>query len=274
MNDVLEPEIDLVAVAYKAPDETQKFLESLRHVSVPFSLTVVDNSPENTPGVTRVLQEMIPVVSHMAMCTSTHLVSPGENLGYARAINLGSQIGTAPFLAALNCDILFEPPEDVVAQTLSHFLSNPDVGIIGPRTTDSFDRFTHAGIVTQPNGRDEHRLWMHLDLGQCNDVIDVPTVSGATYFVRRSVWDELTKCLLYQEVATNAVGAFLPTDHFYEETWCSYHARAHGHRVVYLGTVKMIHEWHKSSPVGSMKMKSAEDYFRVACANHGIELTF
>lgn len=257
--------IDLVAVAYQAPAETQRMLESLQHISVPHTLTVVENNSPD-PAVRQLLADWIKDAP-----AGYQVLLSDLNLGYARAINLGALVGDAPYLAALNCDIRFEP--GCVEQVLEYFDTHPDVAVVGPRTTDGFGRLTHAGI-TNDGVRDQHRAWLQPDHPGVHDVLDVPTVSGATYFMRRSVWTDLTACPEYREVAPEATGAFLPTKHFYEETWFSYHARAHGHRVVYLGTAHMIHEWHRSSPVGSITLNEAEQYFRRACAAHDLELTW
>lgn len=264
--------IDLVAVAYQAPKETERFLGSLRTLTVPFTLSVIENhSPDETVRtvISKYLEQSPP-----SSAVWQEAIFMDGNYGYAKAINYGVHLGDAPYIAALNCDIEVLP--GCVEEIIRYFDEHSDVGVIGPRTTDSGGRFTHAGITNAGHGsRDLHRGWQNTDRGQFQDVIDVPTVSGATYFVRRSVWDELTACQVYQdEIAPECEGAFLPTQHFYEETWCSYHARAHGHRVVYLGTAHMIHQWHKSSAVGSIPLDDAEEQFRRACKHHDIELTW
>jgi len=261
--------VDLVAVAYQAPSETERFLTSLANVDVPFTLCVVENNSPD-PKVREILERDIKDVLNLDMCLDASLVFNGTNEGYARAINYGVDLGSAPYLAALNCDTQF-----LVGQTypiVQYFEDHAEVGVIGPRTTDLNNRLTHAGIFRTPAGHDAHRAWLNKDISNFWDVrTDVTTVSGATYFARRTMWQELTCCPIYQRVAPEARGAFLPTDHFYEETWCSYHARKHGWQIAYLGTSHMIHEWHRSSPQGSIPMKEARALFRHACAAHGIE---
>lgn len=266
----MEPVINLYAVAYQAPEETLGFLQSLRHVSVPFSLTVVENASPD-PRVQEVLRGLpFAEVKALAMCTNAEVVYNEKNVGYARAINRASTAGSAPYLAALNCDVLFEETVDVVGDIVNYFEANPNVGVIGPRTVDQHKRLTHGAIISTGVASEQHRHWLQPDRGQASDVLSVPTVSGATYFVRRTTWDELTRCTAYQEAAPGAEGAFLPTDHFYEETWCSYHARAHEWEVVYLGTTWMRHLWHRSSPTGSQDMNGPRTFFRQACRVHGI----
>lgn len=270
---VERPVIDLVAVAYQAPGETERFLASLDKVGVPFTLTVVENASPD-PDVLKILDKKREYVEAIPECLEYTVLAEQYNFGYAKACNLGASLrkDSAKYLALLNCDIKFE--EDCVEKIVAHFESHPQVGIVGPRTTTSDGRLTHAGIIRMPNGHDQHRAWLEPDNLVFTDTLQVPTVSGATYFVRRLTWDELTECKPYQEAAGGALGAFLPTSHFYEETFCSYHAYAHGWLVNYLGSAKMIHEWHRSSPVGSVSLSSTEAFFRRACMHHGIELTF
>lgn len=260
--------IDLVAVAYRAPQETARFLRSLEVVEVPFTITVVENnSPE--PDVRSILEMAWPQVEQIPTCVGARLVFNGDNVGYARACNQGASHGTAPVIALLNCDT--EWRDGVGERILRTFGQQRKAGVIGPKTTDLKGRLTHSGITKDLSGRDNHRHWMAHDLGQADDVIDVPTVSGATYFILRELWNELTTCPVYQNVAPDARGAFLPTKHYFEETFCSYHAQAHGWRVVYDGGAHMIHEWNKSDPRTSSSLwNESRDYFLSACSAHGI----
>lgn len=266
-----KPELDLVAVAYQAPVETARFLDSLGLVDVPFTLTIIDN---NSPNQT--VREAINLYRHKVefnhYCVGFLPIYNAENVGYAKAINHGVALGTAPIVAALNCDTQFLRKSASEIVSFFNEPANERVGIIGPRTVSSENRLTHAGIVrNEALKQDLHRGWLHpSDGNNFRDTIEVPTVSGATYFARRTMWNELTNCPIYQEIAPSAKGAFLPTQHFYEETWCSYHARAHDWSIKYCGRIDMIHEWHKSSVIGSQDMEEPRKYFEEACKAHGI----
>lgn len=266
-----EPVFDLVAVAYKAAEESRRFIQSLEILELPFTLTLVDNDLGQSP-VHSLLPEWTEKVGHLPNCVESRLVVMDENVGYARACNRGAKDGRAPFLGLLNMDTRFVNYQ-CLTKIRHAFDEDERVGIVGPRTTDSTGRLTHAGILRSDDGRDKHRFWLRRDQGQANDWLDVPTVSGATYFVRRATWDELTECPTYQEYA-EAEGAFLPTRHFYEETFCSYHARAHDWRVVYAGGAHMIHEWHRSSSPkeSSSHWADSKRMFEEALTAHGIEV--
>ena len=267
----MQPVVDLVACAYQAPVETEGFLRSLEHVGLTFTLSVIENSSPDD-SVREVLKgPALDAVRALPNCVDVQVIFNEYNVGYARAINHGVTLGTAPYVAALNTDVAFLPNDAV--QTLVAFMDRDEkVGIVGPRTVDQADRLTHAGIIATGPLNEQHRHWLYRDIGQASDVIDVPTVSGATYFFRRKMWDELTACPLYRKVAPGAEGAFLPTRHFYEETYCSYHARLHDWRVVYVGTAKMIHLWHRSSPPGSQDIVGPRSDFLRALEAHGVTI--
>lgn len=203
----------------------------------------------------------------------THTVHD-QNVGYARACNAAAY-GDADVFAFFNADVWFRG--DAVERVMLAMEDNPDWGVVGPRQVDSHNRLTHAGIFGT-NRRPQMRAWHLRADGEYVDVSPAVTVSGAAYFVKAEAWWQLTNCETYQQSASSlgigpAAGAFLPTPHYYEETWCSYHASAHGWPVMYFGQATMVHEWHKASAMGvaERQMPESRRLFRAACADHGIE---
>ena len=265
----MEALLDLVMIAYQAPGETAAFLQSLGTIDVPFSLTVVENqSPD--PSVRRIITEGAEAVRLLPNCEYVRLLFNEENVGYARASNQGVAHGHAPYVAILNADTLFLANQ-CCSKIVDFFSGDHTIGIVGPFTTTSQGLVTHAGITVPPGKtRQEHRVWLTPGAAAPREVLNVNTVSGATFFVRRSMWNELTLCPEYQIAAPGAEGALLPTPHFYEETFCCYHARHHGWRVVYYGPASMVHEWHRSSAIGSKPLEPARGMFFAACNSHGI----
>ena len=196
-----------------------------------------------------------------------------ENCGYATAVNwaIDSQ-SESDFdnIAIFNADTRFIDSH-CVESCLDLLDSNDDIGVVGPLQYDSQGRITHAGIFGS-NEEPFHRAWLSRDLKAHRYIADCVTVSGSAYFIKRSAWDELAQCPTYRESDPHSRGAFLNTRLYHEETWCSYHARAHGYRVVYNGEAEMIHE-HDSSPNPEKDIKIAESklQFVAACQHHEIE---
>lgn len=276
-----EPLVDLVVVTYSAHQDLMQMLLSLeRHADVPHTLTIINNASQNGAVSHVVNKWRWNEGSTKQLCNRIDRINQ-SNVGYARACNQGAALGSAPIVLLLNDDVKF------TAHCLSKLVAAfdrpdyADVGVIGPKQVASDGRFTHAGIV-KDGTRDKHRFWHAKDYGQANDELDAPTVAGSVYAVRRETWEELTLCPVYQGFVLSrglkAEGAFLPTPHYYEETFCSYHARDHGWRVRYQGDISFIHEWHRSSPVGGEAEKvhfhASEDLFRAACSVHDIESGF
>jgi GT2 family glycosyltransferase len=251
-----DADIDLIVVNYKTYDLLARFIQSYDDFkpSSSSTLTVID-----VEGSIDLMMEM--PATHM-----TRVVD--DNIGYARACNMGAALTRGRNIGFFNADTRFIN-DDCVDYCVNFLDENPETAIVGPLQYGSGGHITHAGIFGT-HERPRHAGWQQKVRDDFRENKPAITVSGSAYFVRRSTWDELTQCGLYQDVAPNALGAFLPTKHWYEETFCSYHAHAHDYQVWYLGEAEMIHEWHKSSPVGSISTSDAQAYFRKACDHHGI----
>jgi GT2 family glycosyltransferase len=200
-----------------------------------------------------------------------------ENVGYSAACNLMAANTDSDIICLLNADVWLTSEDVVKVQKI--FDQNPDIHILGPKQRDESGRITHAGIVGT-NTAPKHRGWREYDAEDIlyRDRVECVTVSGSAYFIRRSVWEALTNDEEYRKMYPQAIGAFLPTPHYYEETWCSYFARHRGYNVVYDGTVSIGHSWHASSPKpgegyshADAQFKVSQSIFRNACDTIGIE---
>lgn len=200
-----------------------------------------------------------------------------ENVGYSAACNYLASQSNSEIIGLLNADVWMSSMD--LARIQNIFNSDPDVHVLGPKQRDEHGRITHAGIIGT-NTAPKHRGWLEHDPRDdfYRDRIDCVTVSGSAYFIRREVWNALTFNPRYRELYPAATGAFLPTPHYYEETWCSYFARHLGYNVVYDGSVSIGHSWHASSPKPSEGYSEADSHFqtsreifRKACDYMGIE---
>lgn len=253
---------DVIVVNYRSPGDLERFLHSFDAYGTG-NLWVVNVSPG--PEDDEVAQKFVArPESHVRF---------ESNIGYARACNAAAALGTGDVIALFNADTELSP--DLVSTCSEMLMLNESWGVAGPRQVDSRGRITHAGIFG-PDDAPQHRGW-HQHGGYEDIRDDCYSVSGAAYFVKRSVWDELTDCPIYRDAVEmwageQPEGAFLPTDLWYEETWCSVHARAHGHQVAYIGTKTMRHELHGAGSVkrGKQLMNQAKSFFVAACQAHMI----
>lgn len=258
--------IDLCVVNYNTKDLLKRFLDSLHSdlSSKKWNLHIADNG--SIDGSHEWIMEN--GLSYMI-----NSYTRNENIGYSAACNHLASMGSSDIICLLNADVWMSSSD--VSLILDIFEKNEDIHILGPKQRDENGFITHAGIIgTNVNPR--HRGWREHDPQDLlfKDRIECVTVSGSAYFIRRSVWNSLMNNSKYLEIFPNSTGAFLPTPHYYEETWCSYFARHLGYNVVYDGSVSIGHSWHASSKVGGEADKNfsiSREIFRKACDAFGIE---
>lgn len=256
-----------VVVNYRTSSDLRRFLETWT-THAPFCdwhLVVANVDPlENDLAVGDVWAG--PHITHLPL---------EHNVGYARACNIAASSVEADVYAFFNADVWFK--DTAVDSVLMAMEDCPNWGVVGPRQVDSAGRLTHAGIFGT-HAAPKHRAWHRWNTDKYGDVQKAITVSGAAYFVRGTAWWQLANCGIFKHTVERLAldqtpGAFLPTPHYYEETWCSYHAWAHGWPVVYFGEAVVMHEWHRASPIGGyaeQMMGASRQLFRAACDDHHI----
>lgn len=248
--------VDVVVVNYKTHDLLADFVLSYeKYAFAGCRLTIVDICPDIlwTPS------------------EDYGYISLVDNVGYGRACNLGASSGLNDVILLANADTLLT---DRFAECYDALDANPEWGVLGPRQVNEQGSITAGGIFGTDRSPAQ-RGWNERDMGQYSDIReDALTVSGALYFIKRVVWTELTNCEFFQLAQPGVVGAFLETPHYFDETFCSYHAREHGYKCVYYGAVQMVHYWHRASPHGGWadnQFNTSQAMHRAACGIHGIE---
>lgn len=262
--------LSCVVVNYHTPDDLHKYVVSWCSQSFEDTeLLIIDVDPTH--------KEASDVAEWLAPLMGPYDIAywPMDyNCGYSGACNFAAELVDGDVLAFFNADTVLN--DDTLEKCYEAILSRPDWGILGPLQYDSQGRATFAGIFGT-NAAPRHRGWRKSSLDEFRDVRDDSiTVSGSAFFIRREVWDELANDERFREMWPEAKGgAMLPTPHYYEETWVSYFARAKGWKIVYYGLAEMIHEWHKSSPLGgkteTQMMPQSRKMFRETCDFFGIE---
>jgi GT2 family glycosyltransferase len=247
--------VDVVVVNYKTYPELEQFCSSwLAHKFDGCTLTVVDVEGKSRLGDSVRVHHQI-----------DRWINTEENCGYGRACNFGAAQGDNDVILLANADTLLS--EDF-RDCYDALIGIPEWGVLGPRQVNDQNQITAGGIIGTERNIGQ-RGWMETDHGQYSMVTtDAKSVSGALYFIKRSVWDELIACPLGPGTG------FLETPHYFDETFCSYHVRAHGYKTVYYGPAKMIHLWHRASPHGGWadnQFNTSQQMMREACAKHNLE---
>src|SRR5271165_5247040 len=115
-------QISVIIVSWNARGYLRDCLNSVRHTgaSVLKEIIVVDNA--STDSSPEMVAKEFPEVK---------LIQSNENLGFARANNLGMRYASGSMLAFVNSDVIVRPG---CLQNLAAFLeSRPEVGLAGPK---------------------------------------------------------------------------------------------------------------------------------------------
>lgn len=124
--DKQEITLSIVIVNFETPDYTVRCIESIyeNRPSVSFEIILIDNGSGDRSLES--IRGQFPEV----ICIET-----GENLGFARANNLGISNARGNFILLLNSDT--EILDNSLDRLLEHLLANPAAGAVGPRQLDA-----------------------------------------------------------------------------------------------------------------------------------------
>jgi GT2 family glycosyltransferase len=184
--------VDVVVVAYHAHDRLRRCLESLRDHPPscrPLAVVVVDNGDDSDTA--SLVRGVLP---------DAEVLEPRENLGFARATNLGIRRGHGEYVLVLNPDTeLFPGTLDVLLAVLDE---RPEVAVAGPKLVRADGSLDHAARRSFPTplGALAHfagigRLVREGPLAQYRapevEAGAVDAVNGAFMLIRRSALESV-----------------------------------------------------------------------------------
>jgi len=187
-------EISIIIVSWNARDFLRDCLNSIRKSggSRVREVILVDNA--STDGSPEMVAEEFPEIT---------LVRSKENLGFARANNLGLKQASGSYLALINSDVVVHP--GCFEQLVSFLETHPEAGLVGPkvlgndgqlqRTCRRFPTIWNTTCRTLAlddvfsrwplfSGR-EMRHWDH------NATAEVETLNGCVWMARRQAVEEV-----------------------------------------------------------------------------------
>jgi GT2 family glycosyltransferase len=114
--------VSIVIVVWNAKAYVLECLTSLReHCAQAYSeVIVVDNA--STDGTPELIAQMFPEFK---------LIRNSENLGFAKANNIGVSQSNGEFVCLVNSDVKFT--SDCISPMIAHMEKNPSVGMLGPK---------------------------------------------------------------------------------------------------------------------------------------------
>jgi GT2 family glycosyltransferase/Tfp pilus assembly protein PilF len=169
----------IIIPVYNGLDYTENCIESLLkdESKADFEIIVIDNgSTDDTPIYLASLDDRVKTIS------------PGSNLGFSMANNLGAQKASGEYLILLNNDTI--PEQGWLDALVSTADSDGKIGIVGAKLLYPIDRLVqHAGVVLTENLKLMH-LYENFpeDHPAVNKRRDFKIVTAACMLVRRDAY--------------------------------------------------------------------------------------
>lgn len=223
------PELAIVIVSFNTRADLERCLASVvRHApAVPSEIVVVDNgSRDGSPDAVR------------RQWPSVRLIETGDNLGFARASNVGIRHSQSELVLLLNSDTVV--PRGAIDGLVDVLRAHPDVAIVGPRLVgeDGAPELSFGSMMSPLHearqkllGRGHARHWPVL-------------YSYVERLLRRAQYADWVSgaCLLVRR--PDAVGAGLLDERFFlygeDVDFCAA-VRVRGRKVLFTPAVEVIH---------------------------------
>jgi GT2 family glycosyltransferase len=228
----VKAQVAALVVDWSTPYDLERLIESATQQMEGLHWSVWQNFHPQYSAITYDFQRNRPV-------NLVSVIRANKNYGHGYGINRAAvaamELWKPEYFFVVNPDCEFRVP--IIDDLIEFLEEDPKRWIVGPKQLDSKMRITAGGIFgtdTKP----KHRHWRTPDPKNvlARDAQQAIMAAGSAFMIRSHHFQGL--------------GGMLEASHYYSDTWLSYHARAHGGEVWYYGKPWLIHEWHRSSPVG------------------------
>lgn len=235
-----KPLVSLITVNYNGIGYLKDLFTSLRKVTYsPLEIIMVDNaSADESVEYTR---RNFPEV---------RIVRNDRNYMFARGNNEGIKIAAGEIICLINNDVIVEP--GFLEPVVEKFISNPEMAAGQPKVLDMNrpDYFEYAGAAGgfldkygYPFLRGRLFFTLEKDEAQYDSEIEIFWASGACFFIRKSVLDEVG--LLDEDFILHM-----------EEIDLCWRMHLHGKKIYYVSAARV---WHKGG--GTMAAENPRKVF-------------
>ena len=232
-----EPLVSAIIVSYNVRSLLLDTLRSLfEHTQVPLETIVVDNA--SSDGSADAVAQEFPDVK---------LARRRENVGFAKANNVGLHYATGRFILVLNPDVLLNP--ECVDRLADFLLVHPEAGAVGPRLLRSDGRLDLAARRGFPTPRASfYRLTGLSRLFSRSERFNAYNMGHRREEVVHEIDAGTAACLMVRRATIDQVGFFDPDFFMYGEDldFC-YRVKAGGWKIYYLPLAEAVHLKGRSS---------------------------
>jgi GT2 family glycosyltransferase len=227
--------ISIIIVNWNSFDFLKQCINSIYEYieDLNYEIIIIDNA--STDRSTELIEKYFPNVI---------LIKNTENLGFARANNIGISLSRGEFLFFINSDILLF--DKIFKRILKHMNDNPSIGLLGPKILNP-DHSLQLSARKFPNFFANmsrvfalDRIFPSINFHSHNKIEEVDILSGCFWVARKKAIDD--------------IGAL--DDQFFiygeDKDW-STRFKNGGWKVLYFPTVEVIHFGGRSSSNAPIK---------------------
>jgi len=203
---------------------------------------------------------------------NSRIVRNPQNSGFAKTVNNGITLGSAPLVLVLNTDIVLS---DDSLQSMQAVFTNPAVGVVAPKLlfpNDSLDphrpagKVQHAGLCIDLHGNIIHAgISWDKEHEAVNKVRECQAVTGACMMIRRDVLKQVHQ--MYKDNNEPTSGPFneIYGKGTYEDVEFCFVVRSLGYKVIYEPKAEAYHFVGGSVIDGGYPLSRNEMIFKARC---------
>ncbi|MFZ2147852.1 MAG: glycosyltransferase [Sedimentisphaerales bacterium] len=178
-------DMSVIVAIHDSPQVTQRCLESIERYAANAEVILVDDGSR--------LQETTDIIRDYQRRNGWTLIKHDKPLGHSRSCEDGGRIASRSYLCFLNSDTVISPWSWWAAKEA--FDSDPQIAVTGPTTSWTATKQKIRRALYCRNYWTNSQIYEFAKKYISNQPpqawVDVPTVGGFAFFIRRKLWNEL-----------------------------------------------------------------------------------
>jgi len=178
-------DFSVIVAIHDSPQITQRCLESIERYAADSEVILVDDGS--------LIQETTDIISDYQQRNGWTLIKHDKPLGHSRSCEDAGRIASRSYLCFLNSDTVISPWSWRAAKEA--FDSDPQIAVTGPTTSCTATKQKVRRAMHCRNYWTNSQIYAFAKKYISNQApqawVDVPTVGGFAFFIRRKLWNDL-----------------------------------------------------------------------------------